>query len=77
MNAVVSELKGLTQTVKPEELNRAKATLRTNVLINLERQADRLEDTVKYYRTFRKTNVYEYLAAIDKVTGEQINKAVA
>jgi mitochondrial-processing peptidase subunit alpha len=77
LNAITSELKGLTQSIKPEELNRAKATLRTNVLINLERQADRLEDTVKYYRTFRKTNVYEYLAAIDKVTGEQINKAVA
>ncbi len=57
MNAAIAELKGLTQALKPDELNRAKATLRTNVLINLERQADRLEDTVKYVKINFSTSI--------------------
>jgi hypothetical protein len=43
----------------------------------LERQGDRLEDAAKFLRTFGKVQFNDVINAIEKVNGDQINKAVA
>jgi predicted Zn-dependent peptidase len=48
----VAQLRDLTSNVSNEELERAKTLTKLNILINLERQQDRLEEVLKSYRIF-------------------------
>jgi len=77
LRALTNELKLLSQPINPIELQRAKNITKSNILMALERQKDRLEESVKNIKTFGKLTFHEYCENIDKVTGEQINTAVA
>lgn len=50
MKAIVHEIKGLAQPIPPIELQRAKNITKSNILMALERQKDRLEEAVKNVR---------------------------
>jgi len=75
--ALIGELKGLTQAIPAEELTRAKNILKSNILMAMERQQDRLEEAVKNVKTFGALRFQNYTQVIDKVTSEQINSAIA
>jgi len=77
LNAVVTELKNLTKAIPAEELNRAKNVLKANIAATMESQTDRIEEAVKNAKLFGGVHTDKYFAEVDKVTGEQINKAVA
>lgn len=77
LKGLVGELKGLTQPIPAEELTRAKNILKSNILMAMERQQDRLEEAVKNVKTFGSLKFQNYTELIDKVTSEQINSAVA
>jgi len=77
LRALVNELRGLAHTIPAEELTRAKNILKSNILMAMERQQDRLEESVKNIKTFNKLIFQDYTNIIDKVTSEQINSAVA
>jgi len=50
LKAIVHEVKGLAQPIPPIELQRAKNITKSNILMALERQKDRLEEAVKNVR---------------------------
>jgi len=77
LKALIGELKGLTQKISAEELTRAKNILKSNILMAMERQQDRLEEAVKNVKTFGSLRFQNYTEIIDKVTSEQVNSAVA
>jgi len=77
LSALVGEIKGLTQKIPADELQRAKNILKSDILRALERQQDRVEESVKNIKTFGRLTFQDYAAEIDKVTGEQVNSAVA
>lgn len=60
LNLTVAELKGLASSVSADELALAKSVLKNQVLTALERQSDRLEESVKNLRTFNKVQHVEY-----------------
>lgn len=70
LTLATAELKGLTSTISAEELARAKAVLKTDVLFALERQGDRLEEAAKNVLTHGKVVLNNYVENIDKVTAE-------
>jgi len=57
LTASVAELKALATSVTAEELAIAKSTLKNSVLTALERQADRLEETVKNVIIMKKRKI--------------------
>lgn len=77
LNHSIAELKAVATGVSAEELLSAKASLKNSVLTALERQTDRLEETVKNVRTFNKVQHTEYIKQIDSVTADQVSKTVA
>jgi len=70
LTLATSELKALTGKISAEELQRAKALLKTDVLFALERQGDRLEESAKNVLTYGKVVLNDYVQNIDKVTAE-------
>jgi len=77
LRSLTNELKLLSQPIHHIELQRAKNITKSNILMALERQKDRLEESVKNIKTFGRLTFQEYCENIDKVTAEQINHAVA
>lgn len=77
LNGSVAELKSLATSISADELLTAKNTLKLSVLTALERQTDRLEETVKNIRTFKKVQHTEYAKQIDAITAAQVSAAVA
>jgi len=77
VNALVTELKNLTKPIPADELQRAKNVLKGNIAATLERQTDRIEEAVKNAKIFGGVYVDKYAGEVDKVTSEQINKAIA
>lgn len=77
LNHSIAELKAIASGVNADELLTAKAALKNSVLSALERQTDRLEETVKNVRTFNKIQHTDYVKQIDSVTADQVAKAVA
>jgi predicted Zn-dependent peptidase len=77
LQALVGEIKGLTQKVDNQELERAKNITKSNILMALERQKDRLEEAVKNIKTYDKITFTDYASQVDKVTSDQVNAAVA
>lgn len=77
LNHSIAELKAVATTVTADELLTAKAALKNSVLNALERQTDRLEETVKNIRTFNKVQHTDYVKQIDGVTADQVSKVVA
>jgi predicted Zn-dependent peptidase len=76
LKALVTELKNLTQNIPAEELTRAKNILKSHILMAMERQQDRLEESIKNIKTFGELRCHDYATAIDKVTADQLNKAI-
>ena len=60
-----------------QDLATAKTMLKTNVGLALESQAGRLEETARNVAVYGKVIHDGYFQAIDAVTSEQINSAVA
>ncbi len=52
LQALVGEVKGLTNKIDNVELERAKNITKSNILMALERQKDRLEEAVKNVKRF-------------------------
>merc|ERR1711976_484588 len=69
--------KALRDNITEEELNRAKNTLKLKVLLGLERQSDRLAETLQNLRTWGQVAHDGYLANIDGVTVAQVQNAVS
>jgi len=77
VDAITGELKDLTKSIPADELQRAKNTLKNYIYSAMEKQSDRLEEAVKNVKLFGDVQLDKYYSEIDKVTGEQINKAIA
>jgi predicted Zn-dependent peptidase len=77
LNALVGELKGLTDKIDGQEIERAKNITKSNILMALERQKDRLEEAVKNVKTYGKLTFQDYCNNIDKVNSEQVNSVVS
>mmetsp|Transcript_2339 Transcript_2339/g.2508 ORF Transcript_2339/g.2508 Transcript_2339/m.2508 type:complete len:494 (-) Transcript_2339:126-1607(-) len=77
LNSLTTELKNLTKPIPADELQRAKNVLKANIAATLERQTDRIEEAVKNVKLFGGVYTDKYFSEVDKVTSEQINKAVA
>ena len=75
MYVLLQELNRLRNPIPDEELLRAKNILKMNILMNLERDDNRLEEVAKNYQVFGRLTMNEYLDKIDEVTSESINKA--
>jgi len=76
LNAIVGELKGLTEKISPEELQRAKNIAKGNILTALERQKDRLEEAAKNVKVFGKVVFQHYADQIDQVNADQVSHLV-
>merc|ERR1712048_239916 len=77
VNILVEEMRALTHNITKEELNQAKNTLKLKVLMGLERQSDRLAETMQNYRTWGQVVHTGYLNSIDSVTVAQVQNAVS
>jgi len=77
LNATVSELKSLTSSIGNDELQRAKALAKANILSALERQTDRLEESAKNVKVFGKVVHQHYADQIESVTSSHINSVMA
>jgi len=77
VNILIEELNNLQNNLNEEELNRAKNTLRLKVLLGLERQADRLTETLQNLRTYGRVVHTDYLTALNAVTVAQVQNAVS
>jgi processing peptidase subunit alpha len=75
LEVTTSELKGLT-TISKEELQRAKNATKSNILTALQRQTDRLEETVKNVKAYGKVVHHSYADQIESVTADQIANVV-
>lgn len=76
LNETIRTLKDLATPVSADELSRAKNALKVSIACALQRQCDRLEEAVKNQKTFGKVAFDNYFSEIDKVTADQVAKAV-
>lgn len=72
-DATTSLLKGLTDKIPQDELQRAKNVAKSNILTALERQKDRLEEASKNVKVFGKVVFQHYADQIDQVTADQVS----
>jgi len=77
LQMIIGELKDLVNPIATEELNRAKNILKSQILMALERQQDRLEEAAKNLKTFDRFRILNYTETVDQVTAEDINRIVA
>jgi len=77
LGALTGELKGLTNKIDSQELERAKNITKSNILMALERQKDRLEEAVKNVKTYGKLTFQDYCHNIDQVNSDQVNSLVS
>jgi processing peptidase subunit alpha len=75
LHVALEDLANLRNGVSDEELARAKTKLRMQVLTNLEKQEDRLEEIAKNFLTYGDLTFHQYADQIDKVTSEDIKRA--
>jgi len=75
LQALIEQLKAL-KDISKDELLRGQAALKNHIFHALERQSDRLEETVKNIKTFGSVRHQEYAREIDSVSVDQINKVV-
>ena len=75
LHVSLSLLDSLRQPIDDVELARAKNALKMNFLLAMENSADRLEELARNYATCGALTLDKHLAAIDAVTGSQINDA--
>jgi predicted Zn-dependent peptidase len=77
LQVAMEELSRLKDRISDEELARAKNRLKMNILLNLEKQEDRLEEIAKNFLTFGDLTFHKYADQIDAVTSEDINRAAS
>ena len=75
LQVATEELSKLKDRVSDEELARAKNRLKMNILLNLDKQDDRLEEIAKNFLTFGDLTFHKYCDQIDAVTADDIHRA--
>lgn len=74
MEVLLEELNELKQGFSDEELLRAKNRLKMNILTEMEKRGDRLEEIGRNYLAFGgDLNFHQYCDRVDEVTSEDIN----
>lgn len=73
MGVATEQLDALRNPIDEIELNRAKNTLKMNILMAMERSDDRLEEIARNYMTYGDLTFHQYCDNIDKVTSSDIN----
>lgn len=68
LKVATSTLKSLASGVNEADLSIAKAVLKNNIAVALERSSDRLEESAKNYRSFDKIVTDDYNGNIDSIT---------
>jgi predicted Zn-dependent peptidase len=58
LHSAIDELNRLKESIKDDELTRAKSILKMNILIAMERQEDRLEEIARNYMAFGDLNFH-------------------
>ena len=77
LHVALEELAALRNGVSDEELARAKTRLRMQVLTNMEKTDDRLEEMAKNFLTYGDLTFHQYAEQIDRVTSEDIRRAAS
>lgn len=78
MEVLLEELNELREGISDEELTRAKNRLKMNVLSEMERRGDRLEEVGRNYLAFGgNLTFHQYCDKIDSVTSSDINDAAS
>lgn len=77
VDVLVNEFTALRDNVTDDELRAAKGTLKLKMLMGLERQSDRLSETMQNIRTYGRVVHPSYVSTIESVTAQQVRDAVA
>lgn len=75
MHVLLEELNRLKEPISDEELNRNKNILKMQILTQLEKQEDRLEEIARNFQSWGDLTFHKYCDQIDAVTTQQINEA--
>lgn len=77
INNILKELATIAnEPIDPKELERNKLMLKTELLSNLEKQNNRLEEKLKEKIMFGEIKIYKIISQIDSITSENINSAL-
>lgn len=76
VEVLVNEFTSLRDNVTDEELSQAKGTLKLKMLLGLERQSDRLSETMQNLRTYGRVAHPSYVSTIESVTAQQVKDAM-
>jgi len=77
MTTVTDELNSLKVTIDDAALNRAKNTLKMNILSAMERSDDRLEEIARNFMTYGDLTFHQYCDRIDGVSSSDINRVAS
>jgi len=76
LQVLIEQLNAL-RNINADELARAKAALKTHILTAMERQSDRIEESVRNVKTFGSVKCHDYDKVIDAVSLSQVQNAVS
>ena len=77
MQVLTEELNGMKNTIDDAALNRAKNTLKMNILSAMERSDDRLEEIARNFMTYGDLTFHQYCDKIDGVSSSDINRVAS
>lgn len=77
MQVLTEELNGMKNTIDDAALNRAKNTLKMNILSAMERSDDRLEEIARNFMTYGDLTFHQYCDRIDGVSSADINRVAS
>jgi len=77
VDVLVNEFQALRDNVSDEELNQAKSTLKLKMMMGLERQTDRLSETLQNMRTYGRVIHPTYVSSINAVTAQDVKSAIS
>ena len=77
MQVLTEELNGMKSTIDDAALNRAKNTLKMNILSAMERSDDRLEEIARNFMTYGDLTFHQYCDKIDGVSSADINRVAS
>jgi predicted Zn-dependent peptidase len=76
LNDIVETFNDFRRPIEEEEINRAKNMLKRSILLTLENQGDRLEESCRNLNTYGKLTFETYCDKVNNVTSQSINQAV-
>jgi predicted Zn-dependent peptidase len=77
MQVLTEELNGMKSSIDDAALNRAKNTLKMNILSAMERSDDRLEEIARNFMTYGDLTFHQYCDKIDGVSSSDINRVAS